>query len=132
MITLGYIKEVNAPGSTVFKIRLPVFEQAGIADEQLFDAVLCYNPGNLNAYREGDCVVVGFLDNRLAKAIILGKLYTGDEESASNFSFANSLKVTESAVLPGNTIIGNITAQDINGLSESVKNLQIQIDMLNK
>lgn len=113
MITLGYVEKVNLSASTTIQVRLPLFEKAGISEKALFDASVCQEPGSLNGYVEGDCVVVGFMDNTMEKPLILGKLFTGGEESATNFSHANSLVVTESAKLPGNTTIGGVSVREL-------------------
>lgn len=127
MITLGYIVRLPITGDNLFKVSIPLFKQAGSGDSaSIFDANLCYTPGNLNGYRVGDCVVLGFLNNYMNNPIILGKLYTAEAESASNFSFANSLEVTESAKLPKETSIGEITYDkllSLNRLTEVLADL---------
>ena len=134
MLTFGYITKLNQPNDNLFEVRLPIFEKAGSSKTSpalagsLFMANLCYNPGNLNAYKVGDCVVVGFIDNRYDQAIILGKLYTGDETEATNFSFANSLKVVESAQLPENTTIGGVSLDSIVETIRRTDNLSDRLD----
>ena len=119
MITLGYITKVNEPGENLFEVRLPIFEKAGTNADlhdtsgSYFEANLGYDPGNLNSYRVGDCVVVGFLDNKRDRPVILGKLYVGDEAAATNFSHSNTLVVTASATLPSNTTIGGMQLDTI-------------------
>lgn len=128
MITLGYIDKLNSANSNLVSVRLPIFEKAGINEKAIFEANVGYTPGNLNGYKVGDCVVVGFIDNTMNSPIILGKLYTGDETSATNFSNANSLRVSESADLPGNTVIGGVPFIDmltkLNGLPDIKKSMQ--------
>lgn len=111
MITLGYVDKVNLSASTTIRVRIPLFEKSGISEQALFDASVCQEPGSMNGYVEGDCVVVGFMDNTMEKPLILGKLFTGGETSATNFSHANSLVVTEAAELPGNTTIGGVSVR---------------------
>lgn len=130
MITLGYIKKLNEPGSNLVSVRLPVFEQAGINEESLFSANIGHEPGSVNGYSVGDCVVVGFLNNTLDSPIILGKLYTGDEPSATNFSNANSLTVTESATLPANTTIGGMSFLDMATKLNAFKDVKDGVDSL--
>jgi hypothetical protein len=108
MITLGYIKSIDYSDMRIIKVRIPIFEKAGIGEEAVFDARLVHEPGSMNGYVRGDCVAVGFLDNVMDTPIILGKLFTGMESESSNFSNANSLTVTNSATLPTNTTIGGI------------------------
>ena len=133
MLTLGYITKLNSSDSNLFEVRLPIFEKAGTNSSSpelsgsYFEANLGYNPGNLNAYKVGDCVVVGFLDSKFAKPIILGKLYTGDETSASNYSFDNSLVVTNYAKLPTHTIIGDLKYSDLQRVSRQADYLETLI-----
>lgn len=130
MITLGYIKKLNEPGSNLVSVRLPVFEQAGINEEALFSANIGHEPGSVNGYSVGDCVVVGFLNNTLDSPIILGKLYTGNESPATNFSNANSLTVTESATLPANTTIGGMSFLDMATKLNAFKDVKDGVDSL--
>ena len=120
MITLGYIRKLNSEGSNLFDVYLPIFDKAGVPlneeslSSSVFPANLAYNPGNLNAYKVGDCVVVGFLNNKKSMPIILGKLYTGMEEEATNYSYNSSLTVINDAKLPENTVIGDLSVAKLN------------------
>lgn len=123
MITLGYIEKLNSANSNLITVRLPLLEKSGVGDRALFQANVAYDPGNLNGFVVGDCVAVGFLDNTMDCPIILGKLYAGNEESATNFANANSLAVSDNATLPSNTTIGGVKFSDIktklNSLSDT-------------
>jgi hypothetical protein len=133
MITTGKIVAINA---AVYQVRLPIFESAGINKQCIVNCTLCYNPGNLNAYIINDLVYVGFVNNELSKPVILGKIYEGLENKATNFSYSSSLEVTEKAILPSDTTIGTISTKDIIALinnqnttnsSSSVTNELIEI-----
>ena len=120
MITLGYVTKRLDVGQSLIEIRLPIFEQPGMpfsggSESSTFMASICCNPGTVNVFNPGDCVVVGFLDNRMATPIILGKLYTADTpaEAPSNTTNAASLVVTDKATLPMNTTIGSINFSDL-------------------
>lgn len=130
MITLGYIKQLNEPGSNLVSVRIPLLEQAGINEEAVFSANIGHEPGSLNGYSVGDCVVVGFLNNTMDTPIVLGKLYTGKESNATNFSNANSLTVTESATLPANTIIGGVSFLDMATKLNTFKDVKENVDSL--
>ena len=133
MITLAYILELPTTESNLFKVRVPIFEQPGELNEgQIMYANLAYNPGNLNSYRIGDCVVVGFLDNKIFEPIIIGKLLTNaSENKATNFSFANALYVESNAKLPAETVIGDISYSDIAELKRKVDNLWVNSGLSN-
>lgn len=113
MITLGYIKDIDHSDMRTIPVRLPIFEKAGMGEDAVFSARLAHEPGSMNGYLKGDCVVVGFLDNVIDTPIILGKLFTGMESEASNFSNANALTVTGSASLPMSTTIGGVRFDSI-------------------
>lgn len=113
MITLGYIEKLNSAGSNLITVRLPILEKSGVGGKALFSANVAYDPGNLNGFVVGDCVAVGFLDNTMDCPIVLGRLYSGNEKSATNFANANSLNVSDNATLPGNTTIGGVKFSDI-------------------
>lgn len=117
MLTKGFITSLPEPGNNIYKVRLPIFEQAGITKNRVttseFSATLSHDPGNLNAYRVGDCVYVAFEDNDYSNAVIIGLLDLSDKREATTFSLLNSLKVTEAVELPLNTNIGEISFKDI-------------------
>lgn len=128
MITLGIINSINIDSIAV---RLPVFEASGSNENQILNCSICYNPGNLKGYKVGDIVYVGFENNQIDKPVVLGKLYKGEEE-ASNYSLANSLKVTENATLPYNTTIGNLDFSEIKSIFNEIMQLKDYINQLKK
>ena len=117
MITKGFITALPQKGSNLYKVRIPIFDQAGINSNKVttneFTATLSHDPGNLNAYALGDCVYLGFEDNDYSKVIILGILDTADEREATTYALLNSLKVTNSVTLPDTTIVGDVSFKDI-------------------
>ena len=120
MITLGYVNKRLEVGQNLIEVRLPIFEQPGMpfsggSASSIFRANICCSPGTVNVYDVGDCVVVGFLDNKMANPIILGKLYTAStpSEAPTNTTNSASLVVTDKAVLPMNTKIGNLSLGDL-------------------
>ena len=125
MLTLGYITRLNETGDNLFRVRIPIFEKAGSSKNlpdlsgSYFDAVLNQEPGQSNAFKIGDCVVIGFLDNKLEKPVILGKLYIDDKESRGVLN-ADSSVVTGKAILPKEITIGDITYSDLTSISRAV------------
>lgn len=121
MIVLGELKNmlsttrtkngeaVRVTPGTLWQVRIRDFESPGIDEEKILEAVICYQPGNINAYQKGDIVIVAFLNNEINTPIILGKLYQGKENKATNSGYDKDLVVTESARLPMDTKIGDYT-----------------------
>ena len=96
-----------------FRVRIPLFESAGNLSECILTATLCYVPGDLDVYRVGDVVFVAFENNQINSPVIIGKLYTGKEETNTKLSQSANLKVTTQAILPGNTKIGEFLPEDV-------------------
>lgn len=113
MLVKGIIMSQLQTGSNKVKVRLPCFESAGVDKKIIVQALIAYNPGNLFSYRVGDVVIVSFENNQVDQPIILGKLFVEAEDKASNFSYANSLEVTEKAKLPANTMLGDLTYDEL-------------------
>lgn len=112
MITKAIIKNKDS-NSNKYEIRIPLFESAGQTWEYVVKATLSYQPGNLDAYKPGDIVYISFENNDLARPVILGKLYQGNEDTPSNFSNNAKLNVTESAVLPIDTKLADLSFQEV-------------------
>lgn len=128
MLVKGIVMSQMIQGSNKIKVRLPTFETAGIDNKVIIQALIAYNPGNLYSYNIGDVVIVSFEHDQVNQPIILGKLYTGPEDKASNYSFANSLEVTEKAVLPTTTTIGNLSYNDLVLAVNSAANSEVKAD----
>lgn len=135
MITLGYITKINNPDDNIYEVRLPIFEKAGSSKDlpdlsgSYFQATLSQTPGQLNGFLVGDCVVVGFLDNKYSKPVILGKLFVGDD-GARGYLNVNALSVSGSVSLGGDIRIGDITYDQLLELVRGIPNLQEQVDKL--
>lgn len=95
------------------KVRIPRFEVAGVSTQFIIESTLCYEPGNYNNYQVNDVVYVGFENYELDKPIILGKLFTGIPEEASNYSYTKALKVLGSSNLSKDTKIGDLSYSDL-------------------
>ena len=121
MITKAYIVELPEQDSNIFKVSIPFMED-NTSSDAIFDALLCNSPIEFNGLKVGDCVFVGFEDDKLNTAIILGKLYTDVPNYSSVYGLMNELNVTQKATLPLDTKIGNFTAQDLFNLYQGVAN----------
>lgn len=136
MLTLGYITKLNEADDNLFEVRIPLFEKAGSSKNlpdlsgSYFKANLNQIPGQYNAYRVGDCVVIGFLDNKLERPIILGKLFVNDNSEARGASNADSIKVASKAALPKDTTIGDITYDNLVAMARATDLFTNQIDTI--
>ena len=104
--TKAYITKVPDEGSNIFQVNVPLM-QDNVSSEAIFDALLCNSSNSeFNNYHVGDCVFVDFEDDKYNTAIILGKLYTEQQEESTSYSVVNNLKVTGAADLPNDTTFG--------------------------
>ena len=157
MITRGIIRKVPSGNVTevdgrrvvdnIYQVEIPSLRTANNTTNIsngafLSDALLCYQPGNLNSYRVGDVVFLT-IDAPETLPIIIGKMYVGDEE-ATNFSKNNTLEVTDRANLPEDTTIGDVSFKDIkcaivstgangddnSGIEEEISEINERLDAL--
>ena len=118
--TKAYITELPSESSNVFKVNIPLMSDH-VNDEAIFDALLCAPPESYNAYNVGDCVFVGFEDDKYNMAIIFGKLYKDKPEKSTAYNLLNDLKVTDTAELPENTTFGKFSVKDIFNLYQGAE-----------
>ena len=157
MITRGIIRKVPSGNITeadgrrtvdnIYQVEIPSLRTANNTTNIsngafLSDALLCYQPGNLNSYRVNDVVFLT-IDAPETLPIIIGKMYVGDEE-ATNFSKNNTLEVTDRANLPEDTTIGDISFKelkcaivstgasgvDTSGIEEEISEINERLDTL--
>lgn len=118
MITKAVIKKLADTKSNYYAVYIPWMRKANDSEE---DATLNATKSYINGVKDdlnvGDIVYVGFEENELGKPIILGKLYTNKEEEVNTASNVKTLLVQDKAILPGNTMIGNI---DVNELRKKI------------
>jgi len=123
LITLGKVLEVLTEENKL-RVRTPIFETSGNTAQVILVCSVCHDPGSLNGYKADDTVYVTFTDNDFTRPVVLGKLYLGlENEEGSNFQKANALEVTQSAILPANTKIGDLDFTDISGNLKKVAEL---------
>jgi hypothetical protein len=105
MLIKGIILSIDANGNNC-SVELPTFENVS-GDKAIADAVFAIPPGESNGYKVGDVVIVGFELEKLNKPIVVGKLYTGveTESTATGSVKCNTLRVSNSATLPGSTAL---------------------------
>lgn len=128
MITKGYIVKKVEDSTNKFLVRIPIYETVeDYAEEALYEATLSYTPGNLNAYREGDCVYLSFEDNDPSKIVILGKLFLGEEEEATAAENIATLDVNGTTQLSKDTYVGGVRVDQLFASKEDITNLQQEL-----
>lgn len=129
MITKAIIINKIEDTPNKFLVRIPLFEGSGNSCEvsgntdMPFEATLCYNPGNYDSYLPNDIVYVSFEDNLYANAVILGKLYTGEENKAVGSQSINTLNVEGTTNLNGNVKVNGVDLSKINQHNQAINNL---------
>lgn len=120
MITVGIIKEKYYDKDTlIYKVDLSIFKSPGVKESNLTTTIIestaSVAPGTYEPYNIEDKVYVGFVNNELNQPVILGKIAKrlNDKDNSSSLNKINSLNVTNSAILPKNTKIGDITYEDL-------------------
>lgn len=133
MITKGYIVS-RIKDTNKFLVRIPIFATASstaqISKDDYTEATLSYQPGNLESYKEGDVVFIGFENNEYSHPVILGKLYLGLDVNKVDGGFINvdSLKVTSKVNLPDNTSFGDINVSDLKMMQGKIQLLEDKVE----
>lgn len=130
MITKGIITKINQNDNTC-EVRIPLFETAGVPEQYITTATFSIEPGIYNSYIENDIVFVGFEDNSINSAVIVGKFFktTNDEKARKVGAISCSdLQVANSVNLPIDTTIGNISAKDLANLNNKLNLLSDKIE----
>ena len=118
MVTRGIVQEIITPYK--YRVRMPIFDGVSespykVSDSNLCSAVVSIPKGMHDSYKVGDVVFIAFEDNSWSKPVIIGHLYRkalNDDESTSLVR-CRSVTVTESANLPADVTIGNITYSEL-------------------
>ena len=138
LVTKAIIKRLPGPGNNIFRVRIPLFEQAGVQPgesfDSLYDATLCYTPGTAYSLEVEDVVFVTFSDNHYSDVVIIGKLFLNTKEEFDNPQLnikANALEVRGKSILSKDTSIGNISGQELISSVQQVKNLTEQLEHIN-
>lgn len=130
MIARGIVEKIYEPNKVA--VRIPVFDKSSTSNsrtptDQLGVASICVLPNCIPNVRVGDLVYVGFENNDVSSPVIIGYMYIDKDYLTKQGLSANSLVVDSSAILPEQTTIGNVTAQEIQCLSGMNTNIQAQI-----
>lgn len=133
MITKAFITKVPDKDRNKFSVRIPLLEETGnkLSINHEYLATLSNTPGNTRGYKVGDAVFIGFEDNSFSSPVILGQLFLSKKYETTAFEYLNSLEVTESAILPGNTTIGGLNFTDLIRSINASKNVLANLSQLN-
>lgn len=129
MIAKAIIVKIPEVNSNIYKVRIPFFEDNKTGDF-LLDAIVCRSPGVIGGYNKDDVVLVGFENDKLNKAVILGKLYTAKESEDPEpvLLSVDSLKVFKNINIPSDVAIDNFKAEDIFKLYQKTSILELKED----
>ena len=127
MIELGQISNIRR-NEDIFDVRIPIFEGAGATQHVIIPCKLSYQPGSINGYNIGDVVMVDCVNEDWSTAVIIGKLYKGDEENPTTFHNIQSLQVSQNATLPTDTKIGDLTYQDLLNFRAQLLSLEDKVN----
>lgn len=149
MILKGFVESAVPNEPNKFYVRIPIINGIeGTANstskEDLAKATVCGIPGFTNLINIGDVVYIAFENDNYNNPVILGQLLTNLNPSTVNDKnitetrpqiVAKSLSFysddgSESADLPYNTRIGNVTPVAISCLIGIKNNIQYQLDQL--
>lgn len=132
MITKGIIEELLSPYEA--RVRIPTRDKAkdsqgATQTQDLSVACICTLPSCYVNLQVGDIVFIGFEDNTTYKAVILGHLCKETSSTHANI-ILKQLQVTDTAKLPSDTTIGDVSSTQIQFLKNATEDIQKQIDSL--
>lgn len=122
MLTKGIIKRLTEDNDNHYKVYIPLLRKASQDEsDATFEATLSYITGIKNYLKVGDVVFLGFEDGNWDKPVIVGKLFTTNEEEALSNISCSSLEVLNNTKLYNST---NIESIDIRKVTERVAYLE--------
>lgn len=122
MITTGIVRQINIDGGSFkhnkYLVELNIFQIPGDNNKKnyTYQANCCSIPGQAAAYKVGDVVYVGFINDDLSYPVILGNIYQGLKSDSRSYLNVEALKVSGEVQLPNNTKIGKISYKQLLGL----------------
>lgn len=119
-----------------YKVKIPIFKSSiSTSDSGCIRNAYCANQGGLySSYNVGDKVFVGFFNNEMNVPIIIGKINPKSvdisnkdniDSNARSLGILKDLVVSNKAVLPEDTKIGEITYSDLKMVIDYIKNLSL-------
>lgn len=133
MITKAIIEEVIDCYSV--RVRIPLYNkldgvQSATPKDELSIAPICSIPNCKISFNKGDIVFVSFEEDLIEQPVVIGHLL---KENMGNTFFeitTSEIEVKNSAVLPSNTTIGEVSSLEIACLQGIKNNISIDIDDL--
>lgn len=130
MIGTGAITAINKTigknRNNAYEIELSILAQPGDTKEDLKNkrvlATASLPAGITNAYKVGDAVYIGFVNNSISQPVILGKIYKGASETVQGAFNASTLSVGSTVELPTDTKIGGVPFKQILELLTKARN----------
>ena len=134
MIARAIVERVLSP--YLFKVRIPLLDRMNDSSVNtktvsLNEAVVCTLPGCDPNIHVGDVVFVSN-DETEDDWTILGYLYRARSTDTLCNLKLNELTVADSATLPVNTTVGDVTAEQLQYVEGTTSNIQQQIDSVVK
>lgn len=126
MITKAYIQEVLTPYSV--RVRIPLYHKienavGSIKQESLPIAYISTPPNVKIDPKVGDIVIVSFEEENLGKPIIIGYLYSQKDINSTTSIECENLISTGETTLGKNTLIGDISYENIECLRNQKENI---------
>ena len=136
MLVKGYIEELIPPNQA--RVRIPDFDgeygySNSVDTAELTVATVSTAFGIYPNLKIGDEVYVSFLNHRLQLPVILGRIYDASnytDDTIAPDAHLKNLNVLSGATLPQDTVIGDITYEDLLKLKNIKDNIQSQLDDL--
>lgn len=128
MITKGIIRGLPSLNTNKYLVEIPIFVNAGkkkvsSIDASMVQATYCMSSGIKDNLVIGDVVFIGFELENISKPIILGKLFLNNEKDVNQATIDGThLNILNSASLPTNTKIGDLSYQNILEMYQVLKN----------
>ena len=125
MLTKGIILERLATDNK-YLVRVPVLETPEDVGESSLVATLSYTSGIVESLKSNDAVIIGFEDHNADNPIIIGKLFTqNDQNEPRGYANLESLNVKNKVTLPeGTTIAGQkLTSQYFDTINSKIAEL---------
>ena len=126
MITKGIIietpntRKLSGLSSNKYRVRIPLFESAGIASIYVADACLCYGSLADLTLKPDDVVYVAFENNELDMPVIMGKLYCNKNIEGEDLDYNLTLADLVTKVEALTKQVNNLTER-LNELDDSLQ-----------
>jgi len=111
MIQKGIITQLLLEENKV-SVRIPIFETTG-SQEVVFDCNIMIQPGMVTGYNVDDVVYVDFENNDYEHPVVVGKLYTGNNNVSQSAFLGNAINVNGKATFSSDFQVGDINYTDL-------------------